>query len=91
MLVYISGYICYKVSRSACDQCKGILMPFAYISELLELAQGACLSFQLWATNSACILLISTLGNQFSMYFADFSGQWIYVTKCRDLHVINVK
>ena len=29
------------------------------ISELLELAQGACLSFQLWATNSACILLIS--------------------------------
>ena len=27
ILVYISGYICYKVVRSACDQCKVILMP----------------------------------------------------------------
>ena len=27
ILVYISGYICYKVSRSACEQCKVILMP----------------------------------------------------------------
>ena len=27
IFVYISGYICYKVSRSACDQCKVILMP----------------------------------------------------------------
>ena len=27
ILVYISGYICRKVSRSACDQCKVILMP----------------------------------------------------------------
>ena len=27
ILVYISGYICYKVSRYACDQCKVILMP----------------------------------------------------------------
>ena len=27
ILVYISGYICYKVSRSACDQCTVILMP----------------------------------------------------------------
>ena len=26
-LVYITGYICCKVSRSACDQCKIILMP----------------------------------------------------------------
>ena len=26
ILVYISGYICYKVSRSACDQCKVILI-----------------------------------------------------------------
>ena len=25
--VYISRYICRKVSRSACDQCKEILMP----------------------------------------------------------------
>ena len=27
ILVYISVYICRKVSRSACDQCKVILMP----------------------------------------------------------------
>ena len=27
ILVYISGYICYKVSRYACDQCKVILLP----------------------------------------------------------------
>ena len=27
ILVYISGYMCRKVSRSACDQCKEILMP----------------------------------------------------------------
>ena len=27
ILVYISGYICYKMSRSACDQCKVILIP----------------------------------------------------------------
>ena len=27
ILVYISGYICRKVSRSACHQCKVILMP----------------------------------------------------------------
>ena len=27
ILVYISGYICRKVSWSACDQCKVILMP----------------------------------------------------------------
>ena len=27
IIVYISGYICRKVSRSACDQCKVILMP----------------------------------------------------------------
>ena len=27
ILAYISGYICYIVSRSACDQCKVILMP----------------------------------------------------------------
>ena len=26
ILVYISGYLCLKVSRSACDQCKVILM-----------------------------------------------------------------
>ena len=28
ILVYISGYICYKVSRSACDQCEVIVMPY---------------------------------------------------------------
>ena len=27
IIVCISGYICLKVSRSACDQCKVILMP----------------------------------------------------------------
>ena len=27
ILVCISGYICYKVLRSTCDQCKTILMP----------------------------------------------------------------
>ena len=27
IIVYISEYICRKVSRSACDQCKVILMP----------------------------------------------------------------
>ena len=27
ILVYISEYICYKVSRPACAQCKVILMP----------------------------------------------------------------
>ena len=25
--IYISGYLCRKMSRSACDQCKVILMP----------------------------------------------------------------
>ena len=27
IILYISGYLCRKVSRSACDQCKVILMP----------------------------------------------------------------
>ena len=27
IFVYIRGYICHKVSRSACDQCKVFLMP----------------------------------------------------------------
>ena len=27
IILYISGYLCPKVSRSACDQCKVILMP----------------------------------------------------------------
>ena len=27
IVVYISGYICRKVSPSACDQCKVILLP----------------------------------------------------------------
>ena len=30
ILVHISGYICCKVSRSACDQCKVMLMPIIY-------------------------------------------------------------
>ena len=28
--IYISGYLCRKVSRSACDQCKVILMPIIH-------------------------------------------------------------
>ena len=39
--IYISGYLCRKVSRSACDQCKVILMPIINCIPL-------CLGSNIW-------------------------------------------
>ena len=39
--IYISGYLCRKVSRSACDQCKVILMPMINCIHL-------CLGSNIW-------------------------------------------
>ena len=56
--IYISGYICRKVSRSACDQCKVILLP---IINCIPLCLGSNIwIFKVWGFCSTSKQLIGS-------------------------------
>ena len=58
IILYISGYLCRKVSRSACDQCKVILMPLINCIHF-------CLRSNIWIFKvwGFCFNLIQLIGS----------------------------
>ena len=86
IILYISGYLCRKVSRSACDQCKVILMPLINCIHF-------CLRSNIWIFKVWGFCFTSKLNtiNWFKWIFGNIPEHILHRTHNRDQIITIIK